>query len=304
MVGEALAGWDLQVLGEGLRAYLGRHRKRVDRLAVPYAQRFLLWVRERGSPPYPAWDAEVVPAFLAELKAHGPQGGPAAPLSWHTVRRHWVAIRYLFAFLAWAGHPPPAHLHFPPFQAMYREGAPHLEEREWQALWRAAEAFMPAHWRPFLKVLLVLLGEVGLTMTEACTLWREDVVLRGEASRLRVRGSREREIPLSPLARKTLGEWLPLRDMLASRQALPHPHLLLNPAPRRWSGRPVDRIYADKLLQQLVQLAGIRDPQGGRMQVVQRLRWRAVRRLLDQGHPPKEVAYWVGMRFLGLSRLP
>lgn len=301
-VGKALEGWDIPLLEEGLRAYLGRTRRRVDSLAVAYARKFLEWLRDRGSSPYPRWPGGVVKEFLEELKLKGSPGGDGRPLTWYTVRRYWVGIRYLFQFLEWAGHPPPAHLEFPPFGWVYRQGAPHLSEREWEALWQAADRFMPAHWRPFLRTLLVLLGEAGLALKEACTVWRDDVVLRGEASFLRVRGPLEREVPLSPLARKVLAEWLPLRDMLAGQQPLPYPHLLLNPAPRRYRGRPVPPEYATRLLQQTVQLAGF--PESERHYMAHRLRWRAIRRFLAEGRSPREVAYLTGMRTLGLRSPP
>jgi integrase len=60
---------------------------------------------------------------------------------------------------------------------------------------------------------------------EAVELWKEDV----REKSLLVRGTRLREVPLSPFAQEVLWDWLPQRDFLASHQPLPYPHLLLIP---------------------------------------------------------------------------
>lgn len=52
-------------------------------------------------------------------------------------------------------------------------------------------------------------------------------------------GAKLREVPLSPLAREVLADWLPQRAFLASHQPLPYPHLLLKPAPGKNRGSPL-----------------------------------------------------------------
>ncbi len=294
LVAQALERWDDRLLQEGLWAYLVRHRRRPDRVVPGLVARFIRWLALKGR-RWPHLEPGDIRAYLQEIRERGFPQGPRTPLSWNTVERSRGALRYLWPFLEWAGHPMPPHVEYPSRAQNYVEGRPALPEEDWERLWRRAGEFTPAYWQPLLKVLLVLLGEVGLTVKEAVALWRDDL----RASHLLVRGARLREVPLSPLARQTLEEWLPLRDYLASHQPLPYPHLLLNPSPRRGRGRPLDPPMAVWLLGELASFAGYAQaPDRARQSLVLRLRWRAVRHYLRAGHPREKVAQWVGLRTL------
>ncbi|WP_114313623.1 site-specific integrase [Thermus caldifontis] len=293
-VGEALATWNERLLAEGVWAYLVRHRKKPDPVVPHMVERFVLWLAQKGR-RWPALEAGDIRAYLLEIKERGFPGGPKGPLAPATVERARGALGYLWPFLEWAGHPMPPHVEYPPRRFALLSGRVPLPEEAWERLWRKAEEFNPAHWRPLLRVLLVLLGEVGLSLREASDLWRDD--LKGE--RLVVRGRSLREVPLSPLAQATLRDWLPLRDYLAGHQPIPYPHLLLNPAPTRSRGKPLPYPILVQLLQELAQLAGYREEGKARNSLSKRLRWRAIRRYLQAGYPRDKVAYWTGMRSLG-----
>jgi integrase len=295
IVGEALERWDDRALEEAVWAYLVRHRKKPDRLVPEEVGRFVRWLALQGR-RWPHLEAGDLRAFLLEAKDRGFPGGPRGPLAWLTVERARRALRHLWPFLDWAGHPLPPHVEYPPrLGPLVHEPSP-LSEEEWQALWRRVEEYTPAHWRPLLKVLLVLLGEVGLTLKEAVGLWRND--LQGKT--LLVRGERLREVPLTPLAQEVLEGWLPLRDYLASHQPLPYPNLLLNPSARKAKGRPLDLEGAKWLMKEFTLFAGYGPREGRRTDLAHRLRWRAIRNYLKAGYPREKVAYWTGMRSLML----
>ncbi len=293
IVGEALSRWDEKLLQEAVWAYLVRHRKKPDRHVPETVARFARWMALQGT-RWPALEAGDLKAFLLEVKERGFPGGPRGPLAWPTVERARTALGHLWPFLDWAGHPMPGHVEYPPRLApVFHEPSP-LSEEEWQALWKRAEEYTPAYWRPLLKVLLVLLGEVGLTLKEAVGLWKEDF----QGQQLLVRGQRLREVPLTPLAKGVLEGWMPLREYLASHQPLPYPNLLLNPSPRKGRGRPLDEHGAKWLLREFTAFAGYEVRGKSRTDLAHRLRWRAIRGYLKAGYPREKVAYWTGMRSL------
>lgn len=292
-MGEALAAWNERVLAEGVWAYLVRHRRKPDPVVPHMVERFILWLALKGR-KWPALEAGDLKAYLLEVREKGFPGGPPGPVAPATVERARGALGYLWPFLEWAGHPMPPHVEFPPrFFPLFTGRVP-LSEEVWEALWRGTEGFAPAYWRPLLRVLLVLVGEVGLSLKEALDLWRED--LKGE--RLLVRGRRLREIPLSPLAQETLREWLPLRDYLAGHQPIPYPQLLLNPAPTKNRGKPLSQPMAVQLLRTLGQYVGYQEEGKARNSLANRLRWRAIRNYLRAGYPKEKVAQWTGMQSL------
>lgn len=293
LVEEALQRWDEGLLGEGVWAYLVRQRKKPDKSVPIYITRFVRWLILKGR-KWPRLEAGDVRAFLEEARLRGFVGSPLGPVSQSTVERARGALGHFVRFLEWAGVGWPAHVEIPPRgfgETITRRPMP---EEEWQALLRKAEEYTPAYWRPVLKVLLVLVGEVGLEVKEVLALWLED--FRKET--LLVRGEKLREVPLSPLARKTLEEWMPLRGYLASHRSLPYPQLLLS-ASKISRGKPMDKFEANWLLREFWAFAGIRPAEGqSRADPVRRLRWRAVRNYLSQGHSKEKVAYWTGMRSL------
>nr|WP_243095663.1 recombinase XerD [Thermus thalpophilus] len=295
VVGEALERWDEGVLAEGVWAFLLRTRRKPDRNVPALVVPFVRWLALQGR-RWPSLEAGDIRAYLLWTKEHGHPGGTRGPLSWSTVERSRGAIGHFLRFLEWAGHPMPPHVEYPPRFTPYALSRRPLTEEEWGALWARVEEYTPAYWRPLLKVLLVLAGEVGLNAKEMVGLWRAD--LQGE--RLLVRGERLREVPLSPLAREVLQDWLPLRDYLASHQPLPYPNLLLSPGPRKGKGKPLSYDEAKWLLKELAQFTGIgqKGKQGKKGELLHRLRWRAIRNFLKQGHPKEKVAYWTGMRSL------
>jgi integrase/recombinase XerD len=129
---------------------------------------------------------------------------------------------------------------------------------------------------------------------EAVELWKEDV----REKSLLVRGTRLREVPLSPFAQEVLWDWLPQRNFLASHQPLPYPHLLLKPAPGKARGKPLGLLEAKWILKEFAGFAGLKPKDKQRADLVLALRWRAIRRFLKEGHPREKVAYWTGMKSL------
>ncbi|MEZ0348511.1 MAG: recombinase XerD [Thermus sp.] len=298
LVGEALARWDEGVLEEGVWAFLVRTRKKPDRQVPPLVRPFLRWLVLQGR-TWPHLEAGDIRAYLLWIKEKGYPGGTKGPLSWNTVERARGALGHFLRFLEWAGHPMPSHVEYPPRFTPYAQSRKPLPEEEWEAFLRKVEEYTPAHWRPLIRVLLVLAGEVGLTAKEAVGLWRDD--LKGD--RLLVRGERLREVPLTPLAQEVLEEWLPLRDYLASHQPLPYPHLLLSPGPRKGKGKPLTYHDVRWLMREFARFArGTRKgKESAREEILHRLRWRAIRNYLKAGHPKEKVAYWTGMRSLLLG---
>ncbi len=295
LVQEALERWDERVLAEGVWAYLVRHRKKPDRNVPILSGRFVAWLALKGR-RWPHLEAGDIRAFLEEARNQGFPGSRQAPLSPATVERARGAVGHFLRFLEWAGHPMPAHVDYPPREFIQALGRRPLSEEEWEGLLKRVETYTPAYWRPLLKVLLVLMGEVGITLKEALGLWRED--LNGGV--LRVRGTRLREVPLPPLARETLEDWLPQRDFLASHRPLPYPQLLLNPS-KRSRGKPLSLAEGKWLLREFWKHAGVKVQEGkSRLDPALRLRWRAIRNLLKAGHPREKVAYWTGMRSLAI----
>jgi integrase len=293
LVEEALERWDEGVLSEGVWAYLVRHRKKPDKAVPIYVRHFVRWLVLRGR-KWPRLEAGDVRAFLEEARLRGFPGSSVGPVARGTVERARGALVYFVRFLEWAGIEWPRHVEVPPRGFGEKITRRPMPEEEWQELLRKAEEYTPAYWRPVLKVLLVLVGEVGLEVKEALALWSEDF----REDTLLVRGERLREVPLSPLARKTLEEWMPLRAYLATHQPLPYPQLLLS-ASKISRGKPLDKPEANWLLRQFWAFVGIRPTEGqSRVDPVRRLRWRAIRNYLAQGHPKEKVAYWTGMRSL------
>ena len=294
VVGEALARWDEGALKEALWAYLVRHRKKPDRAAPHYVGYFVRWLALKGR-RWPHLEPEDPKAFLLEAKERGFPGGERGPLSWGTVERARASLRHLFPFLDWAGHPMPSHVRLPSRQELPVVAPSRaMPEEAYQDLLEKAGAYPLAYWRPLLRVLLVLLGEVGLTVKEAVELWQEDV----REKVLLVRGAKLREVPLSPLAREVLADWLPQRAFLASHQPLPYPHLLLKPAPGKNRGKPLGLEEAKWILTEFADFAGVKAEGKRRADLALPLRWRAIRRFLKEGHPREKVAYWTGMKSL------
>lgn len=194
VVGEALARWDEALLKEALWAYLVRHRKKPDRAAPHYVGYFVRWLALKGR-RWPHLEPEDPKAFLLEAKEKGFPGGERGPMAWSTVERARASLRHLFPFLDWAGHPMPSHVRLPSRQELPVVAPSRaMPEEAYRDLLEKAGAYPLAYWRPLLRVLLVLLGEVGLTVKEAVELWQEDV----REKVLLVRGAKLREVPLSP----------------------------------------------------------------------------------------------------------
>ncbi|GAB1858821.1 hypothetical protein MHTCC0001_36650 [Flavobacteriaceae bacterium MHTCC 0001] len=81
------------------------------------------------------------------------------------MERARASLRHLFPFLDWAGHPMPPHVRLPSRQELpvVAPSRP-MPEEAYQDLLEKAGAYPLAYWRPLLRVLLVLLGEDGLTV--------------------------------------------------------------------------------------------------------------------------------------------
>ncbi len=294
VVGQALERWDEETLKQAYWAYLVRHRKKPDQGAPLYLGYWVRWLALKGR-RWPHLEASDLKAFLLEAKEKGFPGSGRGPLAWSTVERARASLRHLFPFLDWAGHPMPPHVAFPLKQELPAVAPSRaMPEARYQELLAKAEAYPLAYWRPLLKVLLVLLGEVGLTVKEVADLWKEDV----REKSLLVRGTKLREVPLSPFAREVLSDWLPQREFLAGHQPLPYPHLLLKPAPGKNRGKPLGLEEAKWILTEFADFAGVKAEGKRRADLALPLRWRAIRRFLKEGHPREKVAYWTGMKSL------
>ncbi len=184
IVGEALERWDDRALEEAVWAYLVRHRKKPDRLVPEEVGRFVRWLALQGR-RWPHLEAGDLRAFLLEAKDRGFPGGPRGPLAWLTVERARRALRHLWPFLDWAGHP------LPPTWSIPRGWGPWstspLPLRGGVAGPLAAGGGV--HPRPLAappEGPPGPLGEVGLTLKEAVGLWRND--LQGKTLLVRGKG--------------------------------------------------------------------------------------------------------------------
>lgn len=288
----ALQTWDIEVLLQGLRAYLRRRGTRQPEYYLWTARNFLAYlaVRDRVWPEVEAGDLE---AFLEDLALQGPPLGEGRRrrLSPASLRKAWRGLRHFADFLAWAGLKWPAHLRFPPQPSLEVRGIP-LSDEEWKQLLQAAAQYPLPAWRVFLQAVLYLLIE-GVRVNELLTLRLADLEL--SQRRLTVRGRRPREIPLEAATCRALQTWLEEREALALLQGISFPQLLLRPA--RWRGgsrgRPVTRPVLTEAVHGLFALAQVKGPP------MRRLQWTAIRRALQHGEHPTRVALRVG-----LARLP
>ncbi|WP_297858441.1 site-specific integrase [Meiothermus sp.] len=137
--------------------------------------------------------------------------------------------------------------------------------------------------------MLYLLGEAGVWPKELFALRLED--FQPAARVLRVRGQKARSVPLSKEATEALLEYLEDRESVASLAPLPSPYLFLRMTPKKGGlGRPLNRDTLDGLLVRALEMSGLDHPRP-----TGALRWRAVRRYLQQGLSPQEVARRTGV---------
>lgn len=291
-VAAALQTWDLETLLAGLRHYLQRCGVRQPEYYLWIARNFLsyLAVRDRVWPGLEAGDLE---AFMEEL---GRQGAPLEGrrrqrgLSRASLRKALRGIKHLAEFLTWAGLEWPAHLRFPQPTPLHMERRP-LREEEWQRLLRSATFHPRPVWRSFLLAVLHLMVE-GVHINELIHLRLADLELAQR--RLTVRGRRTRTLTFDAATAQALQVWLEEREVLAGLQPVPFPHLLLRPA--RWRsntrGRPLSRPALVEALHGLFDLAEVDGTPGARLQ------WTAIRRALQRGEHPTQVAMRLALAYL------
>lgn len=215
-------------------------------------------------------------------------------MAWSTVERARASLRHLFPFLDWAGHPMPSHVRLPSRQELPVVAPSRaMPEEAYRDLLEKAGAYPLAYWRPLLRVLLVLLGEVGLTVKEAVELWQEDV----REKVLLVRGPSSGRSPSPPRPggprRLAPPEGLP---RLPPAPPLPPPPPQARPGEE--PGKPLGLEEAKWILTEFADFAGVKAEGKRRADLALPLRWRAIRRFLKEGHPREKVAYWTGMKSL------
>jgi site-specific recombinase XerD len=98
-------------------------------------------------------------------------------------------------------------------------------------------------------------------------------------------------VPLSEAAARALEAYLDDREVVLAGQPLGSPYLFVRMTNKRGGlGRPLGADTLNGLLERLEALAGLE-----REGLLVPLRWRAVRKLLEQGLSPQEVARRTGL---------
>lgn len=202
-----------------------------------------------------------------------------------TLYSWWLGLRRLMEILEWAGLEPRL-LEFPP-RPQYAHIRPYLSEEEFARLLRGAREHPDGRLRSLGVLVLYLIGEVGLWPKELLALRLEDY--RG--SLLRVRGSKAREVPLTPAAREALEGYLSDREAVAGQAPLPSPYLLIRMTNKKGGlGKPLSLDAVRTLLNRAAQMAQIHPER-----IMGGLRWRAARRYLREGLSPAQVARYTGL---------
>lgn len=286
----SLERWDRATLAEGYRRYLNETRGKVDPYKVFLLENFLYWLKSQGR-RWPRLKAGDVREFLALIKEKGPPlaRGPRRGHSDAVVARAHTAIRHFVDFLTWAGLGWPEHVELPPRPLPFGEQKA-LSEDEYRRLLKAVEDDPLARHRDLMRAIVTLVGERGFRLGELIDARLEDYDARKGV--LHVRYPLPREVPLTPEARDALEQWLLVREAIAGR--LPHPpvRLFLRTSPQGY-GQPLSHDFLKIRLARLFDRAGIAVEGGHRMRV-HRLRWRAVRKLRQEGYDKHAIAKLLG----------
>lgn len=281
----ALGRWDRAAFGEALSyaaALFGWREANLQRAM----ESLFYWLKEQGR-RWPALERGDLLAFWALVErgqpplAKRPLRRPATVYSW------WWSLRRVLAVIEWAGLEVPP-LDFPP-RPSYLSSRPHLSDAEFARLLRAAQEHPTGALRRLGVAVLYLLGEAAVASRELFALRLADF---DRARRvLRVRGAKAREVPLSEAAARALEAYLDDREVVLAGQPLGSPYLFVRMTNKRGGlGRPLGADTLNGLLERLEALAGLE-----REGLLVPLRWRAVRKLLEQGLSPQEVARRTGL---------
>lgn len=284
-VERALQRWDRAAFGEALSYAAGLFGWREANLQRAMESLFY-WFKEQGR-RWPALERGDLLAFWALVErgqpplAKRPLRRPATVYSW------WWSLRRVLAVIAWAGLELPP-LDFPP-RPSYLSSRPYLSDDEFARLLQAAREYPTGALRRLGVAVLYLLGEAAVAARELFALRLGDF---DPARRvLRVRGPKAREVPLSEAAVEALEAYLEDREMVLAGQPLGSPYLLVRMTHKKGGlGRPLGADTLNGLLERLEALAGLE-----REGLLVPLRWRAVRKLFEQGLSPQEVARRTGL---------
>lgn len=134
-----------------------------------------------------------------------------------------------------------------------------LDAPEAEALLRAADSFDTDTARLRARVILLLGLDAGLRRSEIAQLRQRDVDLKDAVIRVRGKGNKEREIPLSSRLYQALSDWLGHLSVAQLSEGVRGDHLL-GPLKKNGALRHLNGVTGDgvrKLLRQLAVIAGI-----------------------------------------------
>lgn len=281
----ALAAWDSAALLEAV-AYAHRLFGWRETVTLAVTRNLVYWLREQGY-LWPHLPQNALLRFWQLCTEERP------PLSPRPIRKNssqyawWRGLRRFWDTLRWAGVEPP-RLEMPP-KPRYALIRPYFSDMEFARLLEGARRHPEGRLRRLGVAVLYLLGETGVWPKELFALRLEDF---HPASRiLRVRGEKARSVPISKEAAEALQEYLEDRESIATLAPLPSPYLFVRMTPKKGGlGRPLNRDTLKGLLERALEMAGLDHPRP-----TGALRWRAVRRYLQQGLSPAEVARRTGV---------
>lgn len=284
-VARALATWDRQALGEAA-LYASRLFGWHERQTLAVLHNLCYWCREQGY-TWPHLPQNALLLFWEEATTHRPPLSPRPLRKDTTLYAWWRGLRRTLEVLAWAGAEMP-RLELPP-KPQYALVRPYLSEPEFAALLVAARSHPEGRLRRLGVAVLYLLGETGVWPKELFALRLED--FHPAARVLRVRGEKARTVPLSKEATEALQEYLEDRESIATLAPLPSPYLFVRMTNKKGGlGRPLNMNSLRPLLERACELSGVFPER-----ILGALRWRAVRRYLQQGLPPAEVVRRTGV---------
>lgn len=280
---QALEAWDAQALAEAV-VYAHRFFGWSEKQSLSVLRNWAYWCREQGY-RWPHLPQNALLLFWEEITARKPPLSPKPLRKDATLYGWWRGLRRVLEVIRWAGLELP-RLELPP-RPRYALVRPYLSEAEFSRMLEAAQRHPEGRLRRLGVALLYLLGESGLWLKETFRLRLEDF----DGKSLRVRGEKARTVPLSPEAARALRDYLEDREVVVGLRPLGSPYLFVRMTNRKGGlGRPLNLNSATFLLRRIALLAGV-SPEG----LAGRLRWRAVRRYLQQGLSPAEVAARTGL---------
>ncbi len=177
------------------------------------------WSDPEASPDVPILRAseDDVAHYLATLLQQGGhlEGSSGKPLSPGSVAAYLAGIRAFYRALIWAGaltHSPAQSVPTPQDPRPQVERRPALPNRDYQALLEHIEHHYDGARQARTRLLVRLLGDEGLRISEAANLHVEDIDMRNRQLYVRRgKGGKTRTLPLSQACYHALREWLNMR---------------------------------------------------------------------------------------------